>query len=95
VIEITVVYCFPDRAHVIPLRVSESCTIAEAIRQSGILDRCPEINLDVNRVGIFNRLCDPGTPLRDGDRVEIYRPLVADPKTARRRRAARTGGNNP
>ncbi len=88
-INVTVAYCFPAAAHVIDLRVAPGSTIAEVIRQSRILDRCPEINLEVNRVGIFNQLRAPGTPVQEGDRIEIYRPLIADPKTARRRRAAR------
>ena len=88
-INVTVAYCLPAAAHVIDLRVAPGTSIAEAIRQSHILDRCPEINLEVNKVGIFNKLRAPGTQVQEGDRIEIYRPLIADPKTARRRRAAR------
>ncbi len=62
--------------------------VQEAIEQSGVLSRCPEIDLAVNKVGIFGRLVRLDRPLEDGDRVEIYRPLIADPKEARRRRAA-------
>jgi len=88
-INVTLAYCLPAAVHVIDLRVAPGSTIAEVVRQSRILERCPEINLEVNRVGIFNKLCAPGTPVREGDRIEIYRPLIADPKTARRQRAAR------
>jgi len=88
-INVTVAYCLPAAAHVIDVRVAPGSTVAEVIRQSRILERCPEINLEVNQVGIFNKLCVPGTQVREGDRIEIYRPLIADPKTARRRRAAR------
>lgn len=91
-INVTVAYCSPSAAHVIEVSVPEQSTVAEVIRHSRILERCPEINLEVNRVGIFNELCEPGTPVRDGDRVEIYRPLVADPRSARRRRAAKAHG---
>ena len=87
-INVTVAYCTPSATHVIEARVAPGLTIAEVIRQSRILERCPEINLEVNQVGIFNQLRDPGTQVREGDRIEIYRPLIADPKTARRRRAA-------
>ena len=88
-INVTVAWCTPSTVHVLDVRVAPGSTIAGVIRQSRILERCPDINLDVNPVGIFNRLCAPDSPVRDGDRIEIYRPLVADPKTARRRRAAR------
>ena len=70
------------------LHLPPGSTVGEAIRACGLLARCPEIDLDRNRVGIFGRLVQRDTPLRDGDRVEIYRPLNADPKEARRRRAA-------
>lgn len=89
-INVTVAYCTPSAVHAIDVRVAPGSTIAEAIRQSRILERCPEINLEVNQVGIFNKLRGPGTPVREGDRIEIYRPLIADPKTARRRRAAQS-----
>jgi hypothetical protein len=87
--EVTVAWCGPDAVHEVSVRVHVGVTVAEAIRASGIGDRFPEAARAAHGVGIFNRLCDPGTPVRDGDRIEIYRPLVADPKTARRRRAAR------
>ena len=90
-IHVTVAYCAASAVHDISLRVPGGTTIAEVIRQSRILERCPEINLEVNKVGIFNKLRAPGTRVQDGDRIEIYRPLIADPKTARRRRAARPG----
>ena len=88
-IHVTVVYYAPSAVHDISLRVPSGITIAEVIRQSRILERCPEINLEVNKVGIFNKLRALGTPVQEGDRIEIYRPLIADPKTARRRRAVR------
>lgn len=59
----------------------------DAIEASGILERFPEIDLDRQPVGVFGRHCRLQDPLRDGDRVEIYRPLIADPKEMRRRRA--------
>ncbi len=71
------------------LRLNPGCTVGDAVRASGMLESCPEIDLARNRVGIFGRLTRPDAPLRDGDRVEIYRPLIADPKEARRRRAVK------
>jgi putative ubiquitin-RnfH superfamily antitoxin RatB of RatAB toxin-antitoxin module len=73
--------------HVVELAVPEGATLEDVIRNSGILERCPEIDPAAVSVGVFNRLCAPGDRVRDGDRVEIYRPLLADPKEARRRRA--------
>ncbi len=89
-INVSVAWCVPNAAHVIDLRVAPGATIAEVIRQSRILERCPEINLEVNPVGIFNKVCGLDAKVRNGDRIEIYRPLTADPKTARRRRAAQS-----
>jgi putative ubiquitin-RnfH superfamily antitoxin RatB of RatAB toxin-antitoxin module len=63
-------------------------TVSQVIEQSGIVDRFPEIDLGENKVGIFGKAAKLDTPLTDGDRVEIYRPLIADPKEARKKRAA-------
>jgi hypothetical protein len=73
--------------HLIELSVPDGSTLEDAIRKSGILQRCPEIDLATAEVGVFNRLRALNERVRDGDRVEIYRPLLADPKEARRRRA--------
>nr|WP_207281027.1 RnfH family protein [Thiocystis violacea] len=61
--------------------------VKEAIEQSGMLSRFPEIDLDLNKVGIFGKLVKLDQPLAEGDRIEIYRPLIADPKASRQRRA--------
>ncbi len=64
-------------------------TVGEAIERSGILGRFPEIQLGkLNKVGVFGKLAKLDAPLNPGDRVEIYRPLIADPKAQRRKRAA-------
>lgn len=86
---VEVVYASPHRQARYALRVGQGTTVAEAIRTSGVLEAFPEIDLARNRVGIYGVLTRPGQLLRDGDRVEIYRPLSADPKEARRTRAAR------
>lgn len=85
-LHVEVAYTRPDKAFCIPVTLSPGATVLDAIRQSGLLQQCPEIDLEQNRVGVFGRLCDPGEPLRSGDRVEVYRPLQVDPKEARRRR---------
>ena len=69
------------------LKLERGATVADALRLSGIGERFD--NLDLSRIGVFGRVVDPATPLRDGDRVEIYRALRIDPKEARRRRAKR------
>ncbi len=79
----------PGRQVVIAIELPSAATVEQAIRTSGILSRFPEISLEKNPVGIFGRRATLETPVNDGDRVEIYRSLVADPKAARRARAAR------
>ncbi len=91
-IRIEVAYARPDAAFCIPVELPAGISAAEAIRESGLLEQCPEIDLDVNRIGIFARPCDPGDRISDGDRIEVYRPLQLDPKEARRRRAAKRTG---
>jgi uncharacterized protein len=81
----------PDRAIVRRLQLGEGSTLADAVRASGLLQYCPEIDLGRNRTGIFGRLANLDAPLRDGDRVEVYRGLAVDPKEARRRRARPAG----
>jgi putative ubiquitin-RnfH superfamily antitoxin RatB of RatAB toxin-antitoxin module len=73
--------------HVIELSVPDGSTLEDVIRASGILQRCPDVDPSRADVGVFNRLRAPGDHVKDGDRVEIYRPLLADPKDSRRRRA--------
>ena len=88
-LHIEVAYAQARQVHVIPLSVTADTSIRLAIQHSGILERCPEIDLAVNKIGVFSKLRDLDSVVRDGDRIEIYRPLIADPKDARRARAAR------
>jgi len=74
-------------AHVIELAVPDGSTLQEVILRSRILERCPDIDPAALSVGVFNRSRALDDRVRDGDRVEIYRPLLADPKESRRRRA--------
>ena len=89
-LEITVVYALPETACLIPLQVQKGSTVKQAVENSRILEKFPEIVLDPGKVGIFSKPVDLDTVLSDGDRIEIYRSLKADPKAARRKRA---GGN--
>ncbi|MBI3221819.1 MAG: RnfH family protein [Nitrosomonadales bacterium] len=86
-ITIEVVYALPDEQTLLKQTVPAGTTIAEAIQRSGVIARHPEIDLGVNKLGIFGKLSKPDTVLRDKDRIEIYRPLIADPKEVRRKRA--------
>lgn len=88
-IRVEVAYAAPHvQAVAIEVTLDPGATVEEAIRRSGILARFPEIDLARNRVGIFGEPARLNDPLRDNDRVEIYRPLVADPREARRRQRA-------
>jgi len=88
-LRVEVVYGTPERQMRYELRVEQGTTVADAIRISGVCEAFPEIDLVRIRVGIHGNLTRPAQPLRDGDRVEIYRPLRVDPSEARRRRAAK------
>ncbi|NRQ44608.1 RnfH family protein [Rheinheimera sp. YQF-2] len=86
-ITVEVAYARPERQSLLTLSVGLNCTVQEAIEQSGILQQFPDIDLNVQKVGIWSRPVKPDEPLKAGDRIEIYRPLIADPKDLRRRRA--------
>lgn len=88
-LDVQVAYATPDREAILPLQVAPGTTIGQAIERSGVLQAFPEINLVTQAVGIYAKKKTLDTVLRDRDRVEIYRPLVADPKDSRRKRAAR------
>jgi putative ubiquitin-RnfH superfamily antitoxin RatB of RatAB toxin-antitoxin module len=87
-IHVQVCYARPERQFLLELDVAPGTTIQQAIAQSGIVGQAPEIDISVLRVGIYGKLKTLDTVLREHDRVEIYRPLIADPKETRRRRAA-------
>ena len=89
-IAIEVVYALPERHWRIGLRVPPGCSVGEAIERSGLREKLPMLRVDDAHVGIFSRPVTLATTLRDGDRVEIYRPLQCDPKEVRRQRAARS-----
>lgn len=87
-IHVEVVYARPDRQEVASLTLPAGSTAGQAIEASGLLARYPEIDLTRNKLGIYAKLAKADTALRDRDRVEIYRPLIADPKEVRKQRAA-------
>jgi putative ubiquitin-RnfH superfamily antitoxin RatB of RatAB toxin-antitoxin module len=87
---VEVAYALRDRQALLALELEDGGTVEHVIRHSGILEAFPEIDIARSQVGIFGRAVSLDTRVRDGDRVEIYRPLIADPKDARRKRAQRT-----
>lgn len=93
-IAVEVAYALPDRQVILTVFVPEGATAQQAIEQSGILVAFPEVDLAKNKIGIFSRLVPLTQPVQAQDRVEIYRPLIADPKAARRERAARSEDEN-
>jgi hypothetical protein len=86
-IKIEIAYATPTSQHLIALEIEQPSTIAQAIQQSGLLTLYPEINLAQQKVGIFSQFCTLDDYVKAGDRIEIYRPLLIDPKEARRARA--------
>ena len=88
-IHVQVCYATPREQVLRELQVALGSTLQQAIVLSGMLREFPEIDLAVSRVGIFGKLKKLDTRLRDQDRIEIYRPLIAEPKEARRRRVAK------
>lgn len=87
-IQIQVVYALTDKQELISLQMPAGSTVQQAVEASGLLVKYPEIDLARNKLGVFAKLAKADTPLRDRDRVEIYRPLIADPKAVRKQRAA-------
>lgn len=87
-IEVEVAYARVDQQEILPVEVDQGATLRQAIERSGILNHFPEIDLTVNKVGVFGKLAKLDDTLRPRDRVEIYRPLIADPKEVRKQRAA-------
>jgi putative ubiquitin-RnfH superfamily antitoxin RatB of RatAB toxin-antitoxin module len=87
VIHVEVVYALPEVQMLVPLSVPEGTTLEQAIRLSGVMQKFPEIDLASAKVGIWNKSSELDAVLREKDRIEIYRPLIADPKEVRRKRA--------
>jgi putative ubiquitin-RnfH superfamily antitoxin RatB of RatAB toxin-antitoxin module len=92
-IRVEVVLAMPARQELVALEVAAGTTLAEAIVQSAVTDRFEGFEVDLTKVGIFGQKAEPDRVLREGDRVEIYRPLIADPKEKRRQRALEQSGS--
>ncbi len=86
-IAIEVVYALPRKADLIRLSLPAGCTLRQAVEASGLMQKHADIDVENGRFGIYGKLSKPDTLLRERDRIEIYRPLLADPKEVRRRRA--------
>ena len=84
---IEVAYALPGEQFLISLDVEQGTTVEQAVKLSGVLEKFPDIDLTINKLGIFGKATKSDEVLRDKDRVEIYRPLIADPKESRRKRA--------
>ena len=87
-ITVDIVYALRDVQELITLKLPAGVTVRDAVERSGLLVKFSEIDLTKNKLGVFAKLVKPDTVLRDRDRVEIYRPLIADPKEVRKQRAA-------
>ena len=86
-IHVELVYALSDRQSQVRIQIGDGASVEDAIHASGLLEAFPEIDLSRNKVGIFSKLVKLDEKVRDKDRVEIYRPLIADPKEVRRKRA--------
>ncbi|MEQ1543728.1 RnfH family protein [Methyloglobulus sp.] len=86
-IEIEVAYAKPEEQFIVTLNVSQGTTLQQAVELSGLLSRFPEISIPALKLGIFGSACKSEQVVKQGDRVEIYRSLIHDPKEARRQRA--------
>lgn len=85
---IEVCFALAEKQELVRLKLPEGATLQHALEASGLLAKHPDIDLKKNKFGIWNKLSKPDSVLRDRDRVEIYRPLIADPKEVRKQRAA-------
>ena len=89
-IDIEVAYGLPQQQTIIALKVTTTTTVYDAIKQSGIELRHPDIDLAVNKLGIYSKQVKANELVKDGDRIEIYRPLTADPRKIRAKQAQKS-----
>ena len=87
--DVEVAYATPEQQMIVALKMPEGTTVEQAINASDLLSRFSEIDAADIKAGIFGCVCKLDQPLKQADRVEIYRPLIHDPKEARRQRAAK------
>lgn len=90
-INIEVAYALPDKQRIIALQVAEGCTVFDAAEQSNIAAQFPDLDIENSKMGFFGKAISKPKQevVKEGDRIEIYRPLLADPKLVRKERAAR------
>ncbi len=86
-LSIEIAYALPQRQELVYVQLPTGSTVQQAIEASGLMQKYAEIDLKKNKVGVFGKLTKLDAPLRNRDRVEIYRPLLADPKEVRKKRA--------
>lgn len=86
-IRVEVSYALPEQQWLLTINVPQQCLLTEAVERSGINDKVPGGLPEGCRYGVWSKISKPDAALNDGDRIEIYRPLIADPKEARRLRA--------
>ena len=86
-INVEVVYALPKEQFLARVQVHAGATVADAVEASGVTDKHPEVDITRNKLGIYGKLTKADAVLRERDRVEIYRPLIADPKAVRKQRA--------
>jgi len=91
-IRVEVAYALPDKQAIVEVQVAAGTTALQAAQLSGIAGQFDDMDLDNAKLGIFGKVVSPQQVLREGERVEIYRPLIADPKEVRKARAARAKG---
>lgn len=89
-ITVEVVYALPEKQYLRQVKLAEGSSVEQAIKASGLLELRHDIDLTQNKIGIYSRPVKLQDKVNDGDRVEIYRPLIADPKELRRQRAERS-----
>ncbi|WP_435945941.1 RnfH family protein [Dryocola sp. BD586] len=89
-LNVEVVYALPEKQYLRQVKLAQGSTVEQAIEASGLLELRSDIDLSKNKVGIFSRPVKLSDEVNEGDRVEIYRPLIADPKELRRQRAAKS-----
>ena len=87
---VEVVYALPERQYLRTVKLQEGSSVEQAVKASGLLELRSDIDLKQNKLGIYSRPVKLADTVSDGDRIEIYRPLIADPKELRRIRAERS-----
>ena len=87
-IHVEVIYALPEEQYLLTAEVEDGVEVRQVILESGVLEQYPELDLDTMKVGLFGKMTIMKQKVRDKDRIEIYRPLIADPKEVRKKRAA-------